>query len=87
MQICVENALRALLPEVALSYLETLVQEDLTIRRIHLTPLPLSLDTVQDIVCENEAGETERRVFGFPPVRADLTLRADGDVWTLQLAP
>lgn len=87
MQICVENALQALLPEVALSYLQTLVQEDLTIRRIRLAPLSLSLDTVQDIVCENDVGETERRVFGFPPVRANLTLHAEGGVWTLQLAP
>lgn len=86
MQIDVENALRALLPDVALTYLLTLVQEDLTIRRIRLTPLPLALDAVQDIVCVNDAGETERRVFGFPPVRAELTLRAEGDVWMLQLA-
>lgn len=86
MRIEAENALRALLLEVALTYLQTLVQNDRTIRRIRLTPLPLALDAVQDIVCVNDAGETERRVFGFPPVRAELTLRAEGDLWMLQLA-
>ena len=71
---------------MALTYLLTLVQKDPTIRRIRLIPLPFSLDTVQDILCENDAGETERRLFGFPPVQANLTLHAAGGVWTLQLA-
>ena len=81
MTVKVEDAIRKLMPEVAVEFLQGIVGSDDTIRAIRLFPVELSLDRVQEIVLENWAGTIRRRVFGFPPVRATLCVsRGAGEV-------
>jgi hypothetical protein len=74
MPIAIEDGLRGLLPEVALEYLREIVLSDDTVHAIRLVPVRLWLDAVQEIVCENSSGASRRRVFGFTPVSAEMSV-------------
>jgi len=86
MTIKVEDGIRRLMPEVAVEFLQKIVVGDDTIRAIRLFPVKLSSDYVQEIVCENRAGTTRRRVFGFPPVRAMLNVSREAGEVVVRLA-
>ena len=65
------------IPTFVLSYLKSLVSDDPTIYEIILTPSSLDWGDVQDITLVSESGMTSRRVFGFTPVTATLTVCHD----------
>lgn len=62
------------LPEVFLSYLHSLVDHDPSITMIELVSTPLGSGLVQDIYFSSATTTTHRRVFGFDPVNASLSV-------------
>ena len=77
MEWIIDDQIRTLLPEVVLQYLQASFLSDQTVMEIQLTPVLLSTDYVQDILCITSSGSFHRRVFGFPPVSAQLEVIHD----------
>ena len=62
---------------MVLQYLQAGPLLDQAVMEIHLTPVLLSTDYVQDILCITPTGSFHHRVFGFPPVNAHLEVIHD----------
>ena len=77
MEWIIDDQIRVLLPEVVLQYLQAGPLLDQAVMEIHLTPVLLSTDYVQDILCVTPSGSFHHRVFGFPPVNAHLEVIHD----------
>jgi hypothetical protein len=86
MTITVENSIRDLLPEVVIDFLWEIINKDNTIQTIWLVPVKLSSNNIQEIFIKNKNGITKRRVFGFIPVDAKLTVSHEGGGLLIQLA-
>lgn len=76
---------RSRLPQVLIDYLLKLVGAN-EARYISLIPCALGMGAVQDIVCETASGQEHHRVFGFPPVKADIAVRRRQDQMELAIA-
>ena len=77
MEWIIDDQIRVLLPEVVLQYLQAGPLLDQAVMEIHLTPVLLSTVYVQDILCVTPSGSFHHRVFGFPPVNAQLEVIHD----------